>query len=68
MSHENMAAMPLDGKSLNNILLWTQKADDLESWYAALGTHSNDDPGLTLIPILRQGQIWSPMLFCIGKR
>ena len=23
---------------VKNILLWNQKADDLESWYAALGT------------------------------
>ena len=39
-------------KTLKNILLWKQKADDLESWYVALGTLvplslSNDDPGLT---------------------
>ena len=25
-------------KTLKNLLLWNQKADDLESWYAALGT------------------------------
>ena len=25
-------------KTLKNILLWNQKADDLESWYEALGT------------------------------
>ena len=33
----NMAAMPIHvyGK---NLLLWNQKADDLESWYAALDT------------------------------
>ena len=35
------------------ILLRNQKADDLETWYAALGlkyyhAYSNDDPGLTL--------------------
>ena len=29
-----MAAMPIYGK---NLLLWNQKADDLETWYAALG-------------------------------
>ena len=33
----NMAAMPIYGKTLKN-LLWNQKADDLESWYAVLGT------------------------------
>ena len=40
-------------KPLKNLLLWNQKADDLETWYAAMGTqdypiYSNDDPGLTL--------------------
>ena len=25
-------------KTLKNLLLWNQKADDLESWYVALGT------------------------------
>ena len=33
-----MDAMPISGKNLKNNLLWNQKADDLESWYAALGT------------------------------
>ena len=32
-----MAAMPIYGKNLKNHL-WNQKVDDLESWYAALGT------------------------------
>ena len=45
-----MAAMPIYGK---NLLLWNQKSDDLETWYAASGLkyyqiHSNDDPGVTL--------------------
>ena len=31
-----MAAMPIYGKTLKN-LLRNQKADDLETWYAALG-------------------------------
>ena len=40
-------------KTLNNLLLWNQKADDLETWYAASGARIlpsllNDDPGLTL--------------------
>ena len=35
----NMAAMPINGKNLKKyILLWNQKADDFESWYATLGT------------------------------
>ena len=29
-----MAAMPISGENL----LWNQKANDLETWYAALGT------------------------------
>ena len=33
-----MAAMPIYGKNLKNLLLRNQKADDLETWYAALGT------------------------------
>ena len=45
-----VAAMPIYGK---NLLLRNQKADNLESWYAASGARvlancSNDDPGLTL--------------------
>ena len=40
-------------KTLKNLLLWNQKATDLETWYAALGARLllsllNDDPGLTL--------------------
>ena len=31
-----MAAMPIYGKNLKNLLLRNQKADDLETWYAAL--------------------------------
>ena len=33
-----MAAMPIYGKSIKNLLLWNQNADDLETWYAVLGT------------------------------
>ena len=32
-----VAAMPIYGKTLNNLFLWNQKADDLETWYAASG-------------------------------
>ena len=40
-------------KNFKNLLLRNQKADDLETWYTALGTRvlpmfSYDDPGLTL--------------------
>ena len=59
-------------KKLKNLLLWNQKADDLESWYVALGARVL--PSLFKWwcwgwhwPILRQGQIWSPMLL-YGKK
>ena len=32
-----MAAMPIYVKNLINLLLRNQKADDVETWYAALG-------------------------------
>ena len=32
-----MAAMPMYDKSLKNLLLRNQKADDLETWYGAFG-------------------------------
>ena len=49
-----MATMPIYGKNLKKIFFsGKQKAHDLESCYAALGTQyyqvcSNDDPGLTM--------------------
>ena len=33
-----MAIMPIYGKNLKKNLLRNQKADDLETWYAASGT------------------------------
>ena len=33
-----MATMPIYGKSFKNLLLCNLKADDLETWYTALGT------------------------------
>ena len=57
-----IAAMPIYGKSLKNLLLWHQKADDLESWYAALVLEnyyvcSNDDPGLTMAYFTRRSNL-----------
>ena len=48
-----MAAMSIYGKTFKNLLLWNQKADDLETWYAVLVTQVlpnmlNDDTRLTL--------------------
>ena len=49
----NMAAMPINGKNLKNLLLQNQKSYYLETWHVALGlklfkVYINDDPGLTL--------------------
>ena len=67
-----MATMPIYGKNLKNHLLWNQKADDLESWYAALGTQ--------VLPCLFKWWPWNdldlfygkfefgPLCFCMGKR
>ena len=61
--------MPIYGKNLKN-LLRNQKAEHLETWYAAFFEYyqvcSNDDPGLTLTFLL-QSQIWSLMLL-YGKK
>ena len=48
-----MAATPIYGKPLKNLLLQNQKASDLKTWYVALGMWayqvcSNDDPKMTL--------------------
>ena len=52
-------------------LLRNQKADHLETWYAALGTqvyqvYSNDDPWLTMTYFM-EGQIWC-LMFLYGKK
>ena len=54
-----MAAMPINGKNLKNLLLRNQKTDDLETWYAAsasrvLPSLFNDDTGLTLTYFTRR--------------
>ena len=33
----NMAAMLICGKNRKNLLFWNQRADDIETWYAASG-------------------------------
>ena len=48
-----MAAMPRYGQNIKNLLVWNQKAYDLETWFPALGSgvlqnYSNDDTKLTL--------------------
>ena len=32
-----VAAMPINGKNLKNLILRNQKADELETWYTASG-------------------------------
>ena len=48
-----IAAMPIYGKTLKNLLLQNRKSNELETWHVALVTHVlqvyiNDDPWLTL--------------------
>ena len=38
-----MAATPTYGKNLKNLLLQNEKADDLESWYVAMGARVLQD-------------------------
>ena len=33
-----IAVMPIYGKTFKSLLFWNQKADDLETWYAASRT------------------------------
>ena len=67
-----MAAMPIYGKNLKQSFLRNQKADDLESWYAA--------SGVRVLPSLFKWWPWvdlhlfyakvkfGPLCFCMGKR
>ena len=58
-------------KTLNNLLFWNQKADDFESWYAALGTWVLLNlfkwwPRVDLH--LFYGRVkFGPFCFCMGK-
>ena len=65
-----MPALHIYGKNIKNQLIWNQKADDLESWYAASGTQ--------LLPSLFKWYPWvdvdifygkvkfGPLCFCMG--
>ena len=55
----NMAAMPIYSKTLTKNLLWNQKADDLESWYAASGTR--------VLPSLFKWWSWDDLDLFHGK-
>ena len=67
-SHTKMAAIPIYGKNLKNLLLKNRTADDLETWYAASDTQelqtsfSNDDPRL-IFDIFTQRSILDPYAF-----
>ena len=67
-----LAAMPIYGKNLKNLLLWNQKADDLETWYASSGAR-------VLLSLLKwwpwvdldifYGKVkFGPLCFCMGKK
>ena len=65
-----MVAMPIYGKNLNN-LPRNRRADDIESWYAALGAqvlqiYTNDDPGLTLTYLTARSNL-VPYAFILKK-
>ena len=68
-----MAAMSMYArKNFQNLLLWNRKADELETWYAALSTR--------VLPSLFKWRPWidngllyakvkfGPLYFCLGKR
>ena len=66
-----MATMPIYGKKTLKNVLRNQKADDLESWYAASGAQcyqvcSNDDPGLTLTYFTTRSNLVPQLLY--GKK
>ena len=55
--------MPIYGEKLQNLLLWNQEADDIETWYTASGTRvpsvfSYDDPGLTLTIFMTRSNLF----------
>ena len=66
-----MAAMPIYGKNLKNLLLRNQKADDLDTWYEASGDR--------VLPYIFKVWRWvdldlfygkvkfGPLCFCMGK-
>ena len=70
-----MAAMPIYGKNLKkNLLLWNQKANDLETWYATLGARVLPSllkwlPWVDLDLDLFYGKVkFGPLCFRMGKR
>ena len=64
-----MAAMPIYGKNLKNLLLRNQKADDLETWYAASGARVLPSLFKCWVDLdLFYGKVrFGPLCFCMGK-
>ena len=62
-----MAAMPIYGKILKNLLLWNQKADGLETWYAALGAQVLQS-FIQMMTLFYGNVKFGPLCFCMGKR
>ena len=61
-----VAAMSIYGKHLTNPLLRHQKADDLETWYAASGAQVLPSSWVDLD--LFYGKVkFGPLCFCMGK-
>ena len=64
--------MPIYDKKKLNLLLWKQKADDLESWYAA--------SGIRVLPFMFKWYLWvdrdlfygkvnfGPLCYSMGKK
>ena len=54
-------------KTLKSLLLRNQRADDLETWYAASGAlvFSNDDPGLSLVYFTARSKLGRVKRICV---
>ena len=71
-----MAALPMYGKNKIKkiLLLWNQKADDLESFLCSIIKYSSTTKFVQMMtlgwpwPILQQGQLWFPYVFLYGKK
>ena len=66
-----MAAMPIYGKNLKNLLLQNQKSYYLKTWHVASAlklyqVYINDDPGLTLTYFTARSNLVTKV-FSIGK-
>ena len=67
-----MTAKHIYGKNLKkseNLLLWNQKTDDLETWYAASSTTKLLKWWPWVDPDLFYGKVkFGPLCFCVGEK